>query len=288
MDTDPRATQDVVPTCYRHPGRETYVSCTRCDRPICPDCMRDASVGHQCPECVNEGNRSVRQARTVFGGRLGGKPYATYTLIAINVVLYLIEITNSTFPNRFEMWGGVAGSSGGVVNGEWYRLVTGAFLHLTTPVHIIFNMWALWVVGPQLEQVLGRVRYVSLYLLAAVGGNVLLYLVSPTEAAVGASGAIFGLFGAFFVIGRRLGAPTNGIVTLIVINLVFTFVFPGIAWEGHVGGLITGSVLAFAFAYAPPKSRLMIQGGAVAAAVVVFAVAVLLQTEHLRAQFGLG
>lgn len=250
--------------------------------------MRDASVGHQCPECVSQGNRSVRQPRTIFGGRPGGKPHATYTLIAINVLLYLIEITNSTFPGRFEMFGGAAYTTGGVVNGEWYRLITGAFLHLTTPVHIIFNMWALWVVGPQLEQVLGKVRYVSLYLLAAVGGNVLLYLVSPGEAAVGASGAIFGLFGAFFVIGRRLGAQTGGIVSLIVINLVFTFVFPGISWEGHVGGLVTGSALAVAFAYAPPKSRMLVQGGAVVAAVVVFAVAVLVQTEHLRSQFGLG
>jgi membrane associated rhomboid family serine protease len=281
MDTDPRATQDVVPTCYRHPGRETYVSCTRCDRPICPDCMRDASVGHQCPECVNQGNRTVRQARTVFGGRVGDKPYVTYALIATNVLLYLIEITSSTFETRFEMWGD------GVANGDWYRLVTGAFLHLPTPVHIIFNMWALWVVGPQLEQVLGRVRYATLYLLAAVGGNVLLYLVSPGEPAVGASGAIFGLFGAFFVIGRRLGAPTGGIVSLIVINLVFTFVFPGISWEGHVGGLITGSALAVAFAYAPPKNRALIQGGAVAAAVVVFLIAVIVQTEHVRAQIGL-
>jgi membrane associated rhomboid family serine protease len=281
MDADPRATQDVVPTCYRHPGRETYVSCTRCDRPICPDCMRDASVGHQCPECVNQGNRTVRQARTVFGGRVGDKPYVTYTLIATNVLLYLIEITSSTFETRFEMWGD------GVANGDWYRLVTGAFLHLPTPVHIIFNMWALWVVGPQLEQVLGRVRYATLYLLAAVGGNVLLYLVSPGEPAVGASGAIFGLFGAFFVIGRRLGAPTGGIVSLIVINLVFTFVFPGISWEGHVGGLITGSALAVAFAYAPSKNRAIIQGGAVAAAVVVFLIAVIVQTEHVRAQIGL-
>lgn len=281
MDTDPRATQDVVPTCYRHPGRETYVSCTRCDRPICPDCMRDASVGHQCPECVNQGNRTVRQARTVFGGRVGDKPYVTYVLIATNVLLYLIEITSSTFEGRFEMWGD------GVANGDWYRLVTGAFLHLPTPVHIIFNMWALWVVGPQLEQVLGRVRYATLYLLAAVGGNVLLYLVSSGEPAVGASGAIFGLFGAFFVIGRRLGAPTGGIVSLIVINLVFTFVFPGISWEGHVGGLITGSALAVAFAYAPPKNRAIIQGGAVAAAVVVFLIAVIVQTEHVRAQIGL-
>jgi len=279
MDTDPRAKQDVVPTCYRHPGRETYVSCTRCDRPICPDCMRDASVGHQCPECVNEGNRTVRQARTVFGGRVGGKPYVTYT---INVVLYLIEITSSTFETRFEMWGT------GVAQGDWYRLITGAFLHLPTPVHIIFNMWALWVVGPQLEQVLGRIRYAALYLLAAVGGNVLLYLVSSNEAAVGASGAIFGLFGAFFVIGRRLGAQTGGIVSLIVINLVFTFVFPGISWEGHVGGLVTGSALAVAFAYAPRKNRALIQGGAVAAAIAVFLVAVILQTEHVRTAIGLG
>lgn len=277
----PQAPQ--VPTCYRHPGRETYVSCTRCERPICPDCMRDAAVGHQCPECVREGNRTVREPRTVFGGRVAARPVVTFTLIAINVVAYVAELASPSFVDRFEMLGQLKTQFGqvipgyGVAEGEWYRLITAAFLHVPLSqgtfgiTHILFNMWALWVLGPQLENVLGRLRFTVLYVLSALGGNVLLFLVDPGQPALGASGAIFGLFAAFFVIGRRLGADTKGIAFLILINLMFTFTFSGISWEGHVGGLITGAVLAAAFAYAPRNRQQSVQ---VAASAIVAAVLV--------------
>jgi membrane associated rhomboid family serine protease len=296
MSSDPpQAQAPQVPTCYRHPGRETYVSCTRCDRPICPDCMRDAAVGHQCPECVREGNRTVREPRTVFGGRVAARPVVTMTLIALNVAAYIGELASPRFVADFEMLGQLKTQFGqvipgyGVAEGEWYRLVTAAFLHVPLNqgtlgvTHILFNMWALWVLGPQLEQVLGRLRYTVLYLLSAVGGNVLLYLVDPGQPALGASGAIFGLFAAFFVVGRRLGADTRGIAFLILINLMFTFTFSGISWEGHVGGLITGAVLALAFAYAPRNRQQAVQVAAsmiVAAALVVLTV---VQTTALTA-----
>ncbi|MEV5705842.1 rhomboid family intramembrane serine protease [Actinoallomurus sp. NPDC052274] len=284
MSTDPaQAPAPEAPMCYRHPGRETYVRCTRCDRPICPDCMRAASVGHQCPECVHEGNRTVREPRTVFGGRVRGRPAITLTLIALNVLAYLGELASPAFVDRFEMVGGMPARGRfpgiGVADGEWYRLITGAFLHVPMNAgglgitHILFNMWALWVLGPQLEHVLGRVRFTVLYVLSAIGGNVLLYLVAPLQPAVGASGAIFGLFAAFFVVGRRLGVDTRGIVFLIVINLLFTFTFSGISWEGHVGGLVTGAVLAVAFAYAPRRRQKAVQ---VAASAVVAGVLVIL------------
>ncbi len=294
MSTDPAQPQaPEVPTCYRHPGRETYVRCTRCDRPICPDCMHDAAVGHQCPECVREGRSTVRAARTVFGGRYGSRPTVTLTLIGLNVLAYLVEIASPSVVDRFEMLGQVRAPFGrvipgyGVAEGEWYRLITAAFLHLPMSVggfaitHILFNMWALWVIGPPLEQALGRLRYMVLYLLSALGGNVLLYLVDPGQPAVGASGAIFGLFAAYFVVGRRLGADTRGIVFLIVINLMFTFTFAGISWEGHVGGLVTGAVLAAAFAYAPRRQRRLVQAGASAAVTAALVVLTVAQTSAL-------
>jgi membrane associated rhomboid family serine protease len=296
MSSDtPQAQAPQVPTCYRHPGRETYVSCTRCERPICPDCMRDASVGHQCPECVREGNRTVRAPRTVLGGRVATRPTVTMALIAINVVAYVAELASPTFVDRFEMLGqlktqfGVVIPGYGVADGQWYRLITAAFLHVPLSqgtfglTHILFNMWALWVLGPQLEHVLGRARYTVLYLLSALGGNVLLFLVDPTQPALGASGAIFGLFAAFFVVGRRLGVDTRGIAFLIVINLMFTFTFSGISWEGHVGGLITGAVLAVAFAYAPRDRRQAVQVGASALVALILVVLTVVQTTALTA-----
>src|SRR4051794_38651360 len=291
MSTDP-AQAPEAPTCYRHPGRETYVRCTRCDRPICPDCMRDAAVGHQCVECVRTGNRTVRQSRTVFGGRVNSRPVVTMTLIGINLLFYVGELMSATFVDRFQMIG-LIGPKGfplaGVADGEWYRLITAAFLHLPPRggtfgiTHILFNMWALWVVGPQLERVLGRLRYTVLYLLSALGGNVLLYLVDPHQAAVGASGAIFGLFAAFFVVGRKLGADTRGIAFLILINLMFTFTFSGISWEGHVGGLITGAILAAAFAYAPRGRQQAVQVGASAVVAAVLVILTVIQTTVLSA-----
>jgi membrane associated rhomboid family serine protease len=296
MSSDtPQAQAPQVPTCYRHPGRETYVSCTRCDRPICPDCMRDASVGHQCPECVREGNRTVRQPRTVFGGRVAGRPTVTLTLIAINIVAYVGELASPKFVDRFEMLGQLKTQFGevipgyGVAEGEWYRLITAAFLHVPLNqgtfgiTHILFNMWALWVLGPQLEQVLGRVRYTVLYFLSALGGNVLLFLVDPGQPALGASGAIFGLFAAFFVVGRRLGVDTRGIAFLILINLMFTFTFSGISWEGHVGGLITGAVLAAAFAYAPRNRQQAVQVGVSAIVAAILVILTVIQTTALTA-----
>jgi membrane associated rhomboid family serine protease len=174
----------------------------------------------------------------------------------------------------------------GVAHGEPYRLLTSAFLHAPPNsglgvAHILFNMWALWMIGPQLEQVLGRARFLALYLLSALGGSVLLYLVDPSQPAVGASGAIFGLFGAFFVVGRKLGAPTGGIVFLLVINLILTFAVPGISWQGHLGGLITGSLLAVAYAYAPAARRRLVHGTAISAVLLVLLALVVVQTVQL-------
>jgi membrane associated rhomboid family serine protease len=267
--------------CYRHPDRATYVSCTRCHRYICPECMRDAAVGHQCVDCVNEGARTTRQPRTRFGGaQRGPAPVVTYVLIALNVVMFVLQTVSAQVEDALEM------QSPAVADGELWRLLTSAFLHYG-PTHILFNMWALYVVGPPLESALGRSRYIALYFMSALGGSVLVYLLSPTGASTaGASAAVFGLFGATFVVARRLRLDVRGVVFLIVANLVITFLIPNISWQGHIGGLVTGAAIAAAYAYAPRKSRNLIQVGATVAALVLFVCLIWWRTADLLAPLG--
>ncbi len=283
--------QGSPPTCYRHPGRETWVSCVRCGRHACPDCLRQAAVGQQCVECVRgSGATAARPARTVFGGRPSGAAVVTWTLIAINVVLYLVELAHTSLADDWAMLGYASyffgGPPQGVAAGQWYRLITSAFLPGTGSLGIMdiaFNMWALYVVGPSLEQMLGRLRFIAVYLISAVGGSVLFYyLAAQNQPALGASGAIFGLFGAWFVASRRLRLDSRGIVLLIVINLALSFIYRStIAWQDHVGGLITGVLLTAAYAYAPRKGRFAVQAAATVAVVVVLAVAVVIRNGQL-------
>jgi membrane associated rhomboid family serine protease len=284
-----------VPTCYRHPGRETYVSCVRCGRHACPDCMRSASVGQQCVDCIGQGAQGTRPARTAFGGRPARGAVVTWTLVAINVAVFLLTWVRPGIVNDLEMLGyatiGYGGPPHGVAAGEWYRLITSAFLAPATGLNglgildILFNMWALIFVGPALEGFLGRLRFLSVYLLSAVGGAVMFYfLAPPNAAAVGASGAIFGLFGAWFVVSRRLRLDTRPIAALIAINLAFSFFFHNtIAWQDHIGGLLTGALLTAAYAYAPRRYRTALQMLATIAVVAVLAVAVAVRTGQLTA-----
>ncbi|MEV4758753.1 rhomboid family intramembrane serine protease [Micromonospora sp. NPDC049559] len=273
----------TAPVCYRHPGRETYVRCTRCERPICPDCMRDASVGHQCPECVTEGRRAQRPARTVFGGGTAGRQgYVTKALVALNVLAMLISIYSDRGGDSviggsgfgglagggtpITNWGSVLGlamtPSGeleGVATGDYYRLITAMFLHYGV-IHLLMNMWALWVLGRTLEAALGPARFLALYLIAGIGGNVAAYVFSsPNTATAGASTAIFGLFAGLFVIMRRLGRDTSAVIPVLVVNLAFTFLAPGISIAGHLGGLVTGAAMSLLLAYAPPSRRTLVQ-----------------------------
>jgi len=283
------------PTCFRHPGRETWVSCVRCGRHACPDCLRQAAVGQQCVDCVR-GNGpgagpSPRPARTVFGGRPSRTAVVTFTLMGLNILLYLVELAHPSLAQDWEMLG-YASPTGlppysGVAAGEWYRLITSAFLPGTGSLGILdiaFNMWALYVVGPGLEQLLGRVRFIGVYLVSALGGSVLFYwLVPQNQPALGASGAIFGLFGAWFVASKKLRLDSRGIVMLIAINLALSFIYRStIAWQDHVGGLITGAVLMAAYAYAPRKNRIAVQAGATIVVVVLLAIAIVIRNGQLN------
>jgi membrane associated rhomboid family serine protease len=283
-----------VPTCFRHPGRETYLSCVRCGRPACPECLRSAPVGQQCVECIRAGNRGSRTPTAVFGGRTVSGALVTYTLVGLNVLLYLVEWVYPRIVDYLDMVGAARDPALhnqliGVAAGQEYRLITSAFLHEPGlsgfgPAHIIFNMWALLLVGPGLERLLGRLRFLAVYLLSALGGSVLFYvLASPNEPALGASGAIFGLFGAWFVVSKRMQVDTRAIIFLIVINLVISFVVRGIAWQDHIGGLITGGLLTAAYAYAPRQHRTLIQAGATVAVVALLVAAVLIRNGQLTA-----
>ena len=239
----------MAQTCYRHPDRETAVSCSSCGRPICPDCMTPTPVGMRCPECMRQRTRVIQG---VGGGSSGfAQAPATYILIGLNVVAFLIEVATGS--------GGLSNASGSVVQnfsllgngvseGEWYRLVTGGFLHAGF-LHIALNMAALFIVGRVLEPGIGTPRFVALYAASLLAGAFgALALTHPYEPTVGASGAIFGIFAATAVIarGRGMNAIASEIGFLIVINLVFTFSVPGISIGGHLGGLVGGAICAAA------------------------------------------
>ncbi|CCH21804.1 rhomboid family intramembrane serine protease [Micromonospora lupini] len=295
----------TTPVCYRHPGRETYVRCTRCDRPICPECMREASVGHQCPECVNEGRRTVRPARTAFGGGTAGRHgYVTKGIIALNVLLMLLSIASDRGGDAavggsgfgglmgggtpLTNWGSVLGLAvfpdgtlGGIAEGQWYRLVTAMFLHYGV-IHLLLNMWALWVLGRSLEANLGPLRFGALYLIAGLGGNVAAYLFSAQNSATaGASTAVFGLFAALIIIERKLGRDISQVIPILVINLVFTLTVPGISIPGHLGGLVVGAAMSLVLAYAPRGRRTLVQAVGAAIILLILLGLVLFRTAQL-------
>ncbi|MGY0023292.1 rhomboid family intramembrane serine protease [Streptomyces sp. cg35] len=293
---EPTSQSATTPTCYRHAGTETHIGCVRCERPICPACMREASVGFHCPECVREGSRSVRQARTVAGGRISAVPLVTYALIAVNVLAYLGEVISPGIVERLQMLGqGLVGPDGaryvfqdsypsdfhadGVAAGEWYRLLTGAFLHMPPTegvfgvLHIALNMWSLWNLGRIVESQLGRVRYLALYLVSALGSSVVVLLIAPDTPTVGASGAVFGLGAAYYVIARRIGADMRQVNQFMAYFLLWMLISAGFtSWQGHLGGLLTGGLVTVGLVYAPRERRGPVQG-VVCGAVVVLLVA---------------
>ncbi|MFR9673050.1 rhomboid family intramembrane serine protease [Streptomyces sp. TR02-1] len=279
-------------TCYRHPDRETGIRCTRCERPICPDCMISAAVGYQCPECVRPGSGTghrpgAEQPRTLAGGKVAADTWlVTKILLGLNLAVFVAVLALGTsFSNEMLLFGRAVterfGPVEGVAEGQWYRLLTSAFTHQEI-WHIGMNMLVLYMVGPRLEAALGRGRYLALYLLSALGGSVLTYVVAaPYEASLGASGAIFGLFGAVAVLVRRLRYDMRPILILLGVNLVFTFTLPNIAWEAHLGGLAAGAVIAYAMVHAPRERRALVQYGTCAAVLVVEVAAVVLRTVSL-------
>jgi membrane associated rhomboid family serine protease len=247
--------------------------------------MIDASVGFQCPECVREGNKDVRQARTAFGGALSTDPgYVSKVLIGINVVVFFLQQASRALERDLILIGQAfdptQGAVIGVAEGEYWRLITAAFLHGSI-LHLALNMYALYLFGPPLEAALGRVRFVAVYLISAVGGTAFSYAFNdPRQASLGASGAVFGLLGAFFFVNRRLGRETSGLLVLLGINFAFGFIAANIDWRAHLGGMIAGGFTALALVYAPRAHRTLVQ--VAGAALVVAAILALVVWRTLE------
>jgi len=296
-----------VPTCYRHPGRESHIRCQRCSRSICPDCMRDAAVGFQCPECVAEGRKTTRQARTAYGGlRPTNASITTIVLMAINLGVWVVIQATGRYGSRlYELFGltptGTCSldSGGGfypavpsdavcaqipntvwvpgVEDGSYWQLLSSAFTHVEL-WHLAVNMLALYFLGPQLEMVLGRARFLALYVLSGLAGSVLVYWAAdPQGTTVGASGAIFGLMGALLVIAHKVGGNVQQLLMWLGLNAVITFTVPNVSWQGHLGGFLGGALIAAMLVYAPrgPRRTTVQVAGLVAFAALLVVMVVL-------------
>jgi membrane associated rhomboid family serine protease len=231
-----------VQTCYRHPNRETGVSCSNCGRPICPECMTSTPVGMRCPECAKQRTK-VRTGPGAFSG--ARTPYATYTLIALNVVAFFAEVSagGGLTEGNLIQDGGIFGPA--ISDGDWYRIVTGGFLH-AGPLHLLFNMYVLYIAGTLLEPGIGTPRFLAIYFVSLFAGTFGALLLDPNTVTVGASGAIFGLMAAVVVVARGRGMEelASQFGLFIVLNLALTFAIPNISVGGHLGGLIGGAVAA--------------------------------------------
>lgn len=243
--------------CYRHPDRQSFVLCQRCLRTICPECQTQAAVGVVCPECMAEQRKSQTPAQKKAQRRWrsgasvaavsGGRPTVTYTIIAICAAVYVLSLG---LPAIVDWLGFSAGYLYPQLTGvfEPWRLLTGTLVH-SSLWHVGLNMLALWMLGRGLEPLLGHMRFLALYLIGGLGGSVAVALLAPNSFVVGASGAIFGLFGALVVIGRHIGAEITGILIILAINFAIGFL-PGmsISWQAHLGGLVAGAVAGVIFA----------------------------------------
>ena len=280
------------PGCYRHPEKAASVLCAHCDRPICTECMVEAPVGWQCPQCSSEGAKRSRhvpafthtsRGRTGAVGSTNPTPIVL-TIIAINVVVFFLEGfgTNVRVVDRYAMWPAAVH-----LENEYYRAFTAMWLHASF-THIFFNMIALLIVGPALEVLLGKVRFLVLYLLAGLGGSVCSYILSQANVAgIGASGAIMGVLGAYVVVGLRRRLPVAPVVGLLVLNFVIGFT-GNIDWRAHLGGLVTGCVLAFVYDYAGGlRDRTTAQVLTVGGSVAVLAILALLITSIAPGHFNL-
>ncbi len=274
----PEQEQQAAPTCWWHPDRQTGLRCTRCERPACPDCLREASVGYQCIDCVQAGRRQQRAQqssyrksgfgyRTIAGARASAHAVVTPVVIALNVLVYVVtaaqaqSVMGNADADVFQH--GVL-LPPAVAVGDWWRLLTAGFLHYG-PVHLAVNMLALWLLGRDLELLLGKVRYSTVYLLALVGGGV----------------AVYGILGGVLVAVLRLKLNLAPIIGIIIINLVISVSIPQISLLGHLGGLVAGAALTAAMVYAPEARRVLVQSAAALIVAALLVAGVVVRTSAL-------
>ena len=266
--------------CYNHRDREAYISCQRCERLICPDCMREASVGFQCPRCIAEGAKSIRQPKTLAGGTVSARAgLVSMILIGINVAAYVAQLATGDRTGDVFQQGALQGYV--TADGDYWRLITSAFLHGSV-LHLLFNMYALYLFGPFVERALGTARFVVAYLTAAMAGSIAVYLLAdPTTVTIGASGAVFGLFGMALLLLLKAKQDVRTLLVLLAINAFISVAGPSISWEGHLGGFVAGLALGAAFAYAPRDRRTLVQALVVAALWVAMIAAFVVRTGQL-------
>lgn len=266
--------------CYRHPDREAYISCQRCERMICPDCMRDASVGFHCPECVAEGAKTIRAPRTIAGGAVSANVgVVSFVLIGLNVVAYIAQLATEGQPDSVFQRGAM--QSYAVAEGDYWRLITAAFLHGSL-LHIAFNMYALYLFGPFVEKALGTVRFIAAYFTTAIASSVfVLWLENPFIPTIGASGAVFGLFGMALMLLLRAKQDVTTLLVLLAINAVISLQ-GNISWQGHLGGFVAGCILGAAFAYAPRDRKQAVQVLVFAAVWMAMIAAIVIRTGQLN------
>lgn len=281
--------------CFRHPDRPSRIVCQRCDRPICPECMVQGSVGFHCPECVaSQPKVTTKPLKTV---KVQPTRITSMVIAGINAVVWLAILVTGFGNSKLIDWlaltplgacptgdgrvlvtdaAGCAASNmewvPGVMTGAVWQPITSAFTHVQ-PWHILFNMMALFILGPQLEAVLRRSRFLALYAFSALTASAVVMLFSaPFQATLGASGAIFGLMGAFLIVALKRKADLRGILIWLGLNAVFTFTVPNVSWEGHLGGLLGGALFAWVILSIPWQRRKWqwwILGGMIALAVVL-------------------
>ncbi|WP_370932735.1 rhomboid family intramembrane serine protease [Amycolatopsis sp. cg13] len=285
MSQPPNPSAPSMPGCWWHPNRPTGLSCARCGRPACPDCLREAPVGFQCTDCVQTGAQQQKQqqrqyrdagmgSRTIAGARLSNSYTVTATLIAVNVVIFFVTViqAKSLFNNNLSLthaWFSLEPVLT-LGAGEWWRVFTSGFLHYG-PIHIAANAFSLWMIGRALEQVFGKVRYLALYFVSMLGASTAVLLFGDGRPTVGASGAIFGLLGAYAVITLKLRLNPTALLINLVINAYITFTIPGISIWAHAGGLVTGALVTAAMLYAPARN--LVRWQAIGTAVIAIALA---------------
>lgn len=307
----PMTQPPVAYPCYRHPATATYIRCQRCGRPICGECMISAAVGFQCPECVADGAKQTRQNEAPYGGSRSANPsLTTIVLIAINALVWAaisatggalsrlayqlsllpaglctsVNEPGAIYPNAGAVVCAAIGDGSwvaGVAQGSYWQLLTSAFTHVEI-WHIGFNMLALWFLGPGLERVLGRARFLAIYLVSALTGSAaVLWLADPQTQTLGASGAVFGMLGALLVLAYKVRGDVRSVLIWLGINIAYTFLGSGISWQGHFGGLIGGALVTAIVVYAPRKGRIRLQWLGIASIVVVLAVLIGLRALQL-------
>jgi membrane associated rhomboid family serine protease len=226
--------------CINHSNQETYVRCTRCENYICTDCMRSASIGYQCPSCASDSTPVIKGInRNRFIPSQKNTQVTKFLSISLLVVYVFQFLLGDVLIANFALF------APSVTNGQWWLLITAGFLHGSI-IHLLFNVYILWVLGSQLENIVGKTKFIMIYFGSLLGGSLASYLFSPFGSySIGASGAIFGLMGAMLVVGRKRKLDISQITTLVVINVVIGFVLSGIDWRAHLGGLAAGAFITW-------------------------------------------